>query len=268
MACVSRSAARSVFSACIVLTVVAAAFAVQAQGIGPASGSSGLGGAVDTGIARIQAAAAPTPASFKTLTPQQQNALAPLAKDWGGMRETQRRKWLEMVRNFHVMPPAEQDRLHGRMAEWAALSYEQRTQARMNFAEASKLDAGQKKAQWEAYQALSPEERSRLTDGHAAPPTGAARAVRPVPPQRLATLPQPATPRPRPTIGVPASHFDQKTLLPQHIVAQPAVRAQPAPTPAPVPAPVPDAPPPAASVPDNSAMPAAAPLLPETPVAP
>ena len=266
MAAAAWSTTRFTAAACFVLAA-ATALAVRAQGtdaaLAPASPSTSA--TVDAGAAKHQPAAVPTPAAFKTLTPQQQKALAPLASDWGGMRDTQRRKWLEMVRNFHTMPPAEQDRLHGRMAEWAALSFEQRTQARMNFAEASKLDPGQKKAQWEAYQALSPEERSRLTEGHATPPTGAARAVRPVPPQRLANLPPAVTPRPRPTIGVSASHFDQKTLLPQHVVSQPSVRTQPAAGPASVPAPAASVP---ALVPDNSAAPSTAPVPAETPTAP
>lgn len=264
MAAASLSVTRFAAAACIVLSAAAVALAVQAQSTGTAAIPGPVGGA-DPGAPKAAPAAAPTPVAFKALTPHQQKALAPLASHWGGMRDTQRRKWIEMVRNFHAMPPAEQDRLHGRMAEWASLSYEQRTQARMNFAEANKLDPGQKKARWEAYQALSPEERSRLTEGHATPPTGAARAVRPVPPQRLANLPPAVAPRPRPTIGVSSAHFDQKTLLPQHIVAPPAVRAQPAPAPAPTPAPV--APVPAsASVPDNPAMPAPAPA--EAPAAP
>ena len=261
------STARSVAAACIVLTAVAAALAVQAQS---ATGTPAQPTAVDAAAATPDAGApkappapAPIPAAFRTLTPQQQKALAPLAKDWGGMGETQRRKWLEMVRNFHTMPPTEQERMHGRMVEWTALSYEQRTQARMNFAEASKLDAGQKKAQWEAYQALSPEERSRLTEGHAPVPTGVARAVRPVPPQRLATLPPAVTPRPRPTIGVSASQFDQKTLLPQNIAAPAAARNPTAPAPVPpAPAPV------AAQAPDRSPMPPPAPVPAETPAAP
>ncbi|MCS4508753.1 DUF3106 domain-containing protein [Xylophilus ampelinus] len=237
MAASSRSKARGTILVAVVLSAIAAGVAVRAQV--PAGADSSAGSMVDGGAATLPKASSPAaqvPAAFRTLTPQQQKALAPLASHWGGMRDTQRRKWLEMVRNFHAMPPAEQERLHGRMAEWANLSYEQRTQARMSFAEASKLDPGQKKARWEAYQALSPEERSRLTEGHTTPPTGAARAVRPVPPQRLATLPPAATPRPRPTIGVPSSQFDQKTLLPQHIAAHPAARVAPAPASTPAPA--------------------------------
>ena len=52
-----------------------------------------------------------------------------------------------------------QARLHSRMAEWAALSPQQRTLARMNFAESQKVETDDKRAKWEAYQALPPEEK-------------------------------------------------------------------------------------------------------------
>ena len=54
------------------------------------------------------------------------------------------------------MSGAEQAKLHSRMTEWAALSPQQRTQARLNFAETKQLSPDDKKAKWEAYQALPP----------------------------------------------------------------------------------------------------------------
>ena len=77
------------------------------------------------------------------------------------------------------MPGAEQDKLHSRMTEWAALSPQQRTQARLNFAETKQLSPDDKKAKWEAYQALPPEEKRKLAAGAAKPPPTAA-AVKPV----------------------------------------------------------------------------------------
>jgi hypothetical protein len=90
------------------------------------------------------------------------------------------------------MPPPEQARLHSRMAEWAVLSPQQRTAARLNFAEAQKVAPDDKRAKWEAYQALPPEEKKRLAAGAAAakpapPPT--AIAVQPVPRDKLAKVP-------------------------------------------------------------------------------
>ena len=103
----------------------------------------------------------PRPESTPTwaeLTPAQQQALAPLTGTWSKLSEAHKRKWLALSANYPTMAPPEQARLHSRMAEWAALSPQQRTQARMNFAESQAVPADDKKAKWEAYQALPPEE--------------------------------------------------------------------------------------------------------------
>ena len=48
----------------------------------------------------------------------------------------------------------------------------------------------EKKAKWEAYQALSPEEKRKLADSATRKPPTTAAAVKPVNPQKLATLPK------------------------------------------------------------------------------
>ncbi len=127
--------------------------------------------------------------AWTELTPQQQQALAPLAASWGSLSEVHKRKWLALSRNFATLPAAEQAKLHSRMTDWAALSPQQRTQARLNFGEARQLSADDKKAKWEAYQALPPEEKRKLA-ARAAPKTPAtAAAVKPVSPQKLARVP-------------------------------------------------------------------------------
>ena len=105
------------------------------------------------------------------------------------------------------------------MAEWAALSPQQRNQARLNFAEIQKVAPDDKKAKWEAYQNLPPEEKKKLAAGAAqakpaVPPTAA--AVQPVPPQKLAKTPKakPSEGKTPKIAGVPAQ-VDQNTLLPQ-----------------------------------------------------
>jgi hypothetical protein len=102
------------------------------------------------------------------------------------------RKWLALSENFSKLNVAEQQILHSRMREWAALSTRQRAQARLNFGEAKQVSAADKKALWEAYQALPPDEKKKLAaDAKPKPPTTAA-AVKPVAKQKLATLPTPA----------------------------------------------------------------------------
>jgi len=175
--------------------------------------------------ARRASVARGTPASAKAngkritkplwteLTEAQRQALAPLAPKWDVVSEAQKRKWLALSQNYPRMSGAEQAKLHSRMTEWGALSPQQRTEARLNFGETQQLSPDDKKAKWEAYQALPPEERRKLADKAAKPPATAA-AVKPVPPEKLANVPQPKRVR-TPRIAAGASQVDQNTLLPQ-----------------------------------------------------
>lgn len=147
------------------------------------------------------------------LTAKQREALAPLATKWDTVSEAQKRKWLALSRNYPGMSGTEKDKLHSRMTEWAALSPQQRTQARLNFGETKQLSADDKRAKWEAYQALTPEEKRKLAAGAAKPPPAAA-AVRPVPADKLATVPRRKPQVKAPRISAGANQVDQNTLLP------------------------------------------------------
>lgn len=122
------------------------------------------------------------------LNSSQQQALRPLQTKWDDLPERQKRKWLALAPNYHARPPSEQAKLHSRMTEWANLSTQQRAQARLNFAEVGTLSAEQRKAKWEAYQALNPEEKKKLIPVLPAKPAGAATAIKPVPTQKLADV--------------------------------------------------------------------------------
>ena len=171
--------------------------------------------------APVRNAPATRPESSPTwaeLTPRQQQSLAPLSGTWRVLSEAHKRKWLAVSQNYPTMPAGEQARLHSRMAEWAALSPQQRTLARLNFAESQKLDTDDKRAKWEAYQNLSPEEKRKLAAGAAAakpapPPTAV--AVQPVPQQKLARIPKPRKPESPAKIAVVPGQVDNNTLLPQ-----------------------------------------------------
>ena len=137
--------------------------------------------------------------AWSQLTPLQQQALAPLASSWNtSMSEPQKRKWLEISKNYGTLTPQAQATLNSRMSEWVALSPQQRAQARLNFGKtlelSRQLTPEEKKAKWEAYQALSLEEKQKLAATASPRPSGAATAVKPVAPQKLATVPaQPAS---------------------------------------------------------------------------
>ncbi|MEJ8838900.1 DUF3106 domain-containing protein [Ramlibacter sp. AN1133] len=172
--------------------------------------------------APVRNAPAPRPESSPTwaeLTQQQQLSLAPLSGTWRVLGEAHKRKWLALSQNYPTMPPGEQARLHSRMAEWAALSPQQRTLARLNFAESQKIKTDDKRAKWEAYQNLSPEEKRKLAAGAAAakpPPPPTAVAVQPVPQQKLARIPKPKKAESGAAkIAVVPGQVDTNTLLPQ-----------------------------------------------------
>ncbi|WP_426144776.1 DUF3106 domain-containing protein [Polaromonas sp. DSR2-3-2] len=148
--------------------------------------------------------------AWSELTPSQQQTLAPLASSWNtSMSEPQKRKWLEISKNYGALSPQAQATLNSRMNEWVALSPQQRAQARLNFGKtlelSRQLTPEEKKAKWEAYQALSPEEKQKLAATASPRPSGAATAVKPVAPQKLATVPEQAASqqafKPAPKIG-------------------------------------------------------------------
>jgi len=137
----------------------------------------------------VSKAAPATKPFWNELTAEQQQALQPLASHWHTLSTAHKRKWLALSRNYANMSADDQTTLHSRMIEWAALSNQQRAQARLNFAEVKSVPADERKAKWEQYQALSEEEKRRLAERAPAKPRGAAIPVRPVPAQKLVTVP-------------------------------------------------------------------------------
>src|SRR5271169_3258188 len=73
------------------------------------------------------------------LTPAQQEALAPLAKDWGGLPENIQRHFLEMARRYPSLTPAQKQRMHDRLEYWSKLTPEQHEQARQKYKAFKKL---------------------------------------------------------------------------------------------------------------------------------
>lgn len=101
---------------------------------------------------------------WSNLSAQKQQSLLPLQNIWSLLSEKHQRKWLALAQNFPKMSSEDQAKLHSRMVEWAALKPKDRELARLNFAETKKLSAQDRAANWEAYQALSPDERQALAD--------------------------------------------------------------------------------------------------------
>jgi hypothetical protein len=158
------------------------------------------------------------------LKPAQQQSLAPLAATWNTLQEGHRRKWIALAQTYPTLSPEEQQKLHSRMLEWAALKPKDRELARLNFAETKKIAPADRTANWEAYQALSPEERQKLVNGAKPKPNGAAIAVKPVATSKLTAVP--AAPKvadtKRPLVTNPQS-LNRSTLLPSVEAPAPSV---------------------------------------------
>lgn len=183
------------------LILSSCALAASAQAVRP--DASGPGRSASPGILT------PVPA-WSDLSPAEQKVLQPLSTSWPGLTDGQKRKWLAMARSYPRLPEAEQSKLRARMADWAAMSPQQRAQARLNFGRVKELSPAERRARWEAYQALSPQERQQLRAQARARPKGSALAAQPVPREKLARPPRPAgpalagpAPRRQPRIEIP-----------------------------------------------------------------
>ncbi|MDI9332032.1 MAG: DUF3106 domain-containing protein [Alphaproteobacteria bacterium] len=155
------------------------------------------------------------------LSERQRDALAPLKKLWPEINEAQKRKWLAVSRNYHELPELEQQKMHERMRDWVRLGTRERAQARLEYARAQTLSVDERRQRWEAYMALSDDERKQLADQPIRQPKGAAIAPRPVPATKI--TPVPASTRPNaPSNGFSALRLDTdqihpRTLLPLNV---------------------------------------------------
>lgn len=149
---------------------------------------------------------------WSELSTTQQQALKPLTKLWPTMTAAHKRKWLAISQNFLQLSDQEQITIQSRMQEWAALSSQQRSTARLNFAGAQQLSTEDKRAKWEAYQALSHEEKQKLAAQQARPLAGGAPAIKPVASEKLVSPPSASGNKSLPRIA--SNQAAPATLLP------------------------------------------------------
>lgn len=155
--------------------------------------------------AKSSAAPVDSKLAWNQLSDRQQAALQPLAPIWSQVSANRKRKWIALSADFDKLSPNDKIRLHGRMREWAALSNVERNRARLNFAQTRTLSSEEKKAHWEAYQALSPDQRQQLARQAAKrPATGAAPAVTHRSTGKLAAVPVTRSERPVASTPVPS----------------------------------------------------------------
>ena len=146
-----------------------------------AQGNASVAASVPLPQASVSSRGAAKPAAeqgirWRDLKTFQQAALKPLEQDWPGIDAPRKQKWMQLATRFPKMSAPEQARVQTRMAYWAKLSPQERGQARLNFQEATQLPSQDRQAQWDAYQALPPEQKRQLA-ARAAPASGAASAA-------------------------------------------------------------------------------------------
>ncbi len=134
----------------------------------PAPGSA----APDPATAKREAARRPTlvrvpvtddvPATWKALSPAQQDALQPFADQWARLSDLQKRKWIAIASVYSRMSPDAQQRLHARMLRWAQMTPDQRRLARENYEMSRVLPPGARQQAWRAYEALPPAQRAKF----------------------------------------------------------------------------------------------------------
>jgi hypothetical protein len=123
------------------------------------AGITWIGGLV-IGAAALAATEAGPP--WASLNAAQQQALAPLQRDWAGLDANRKQKWLAVATRFPSLPPEERSRVQQRMAAWTRLTPPERDKARLGFTEARKVTPEERQAKWQAYQALPEAERQSL----------------------------------------------------------------------------------------------------------
>ena len=106
---------------------------------------------------------------WNDLTHIQRNSLKPLERDWSSIDADRKEKWLTIAQQIPKMSPSERERIQARMTEWTRLSPSERGQARIGFQQAKEVSPKDRQAQWEAYQALSAEQKRQL-QARARPP--------------------------------------------------------------------------------------------------
>ena len=161
----------------------------------------------------------PSPA-WMELSERQQVALLPLKKMWPEINQAQKRKWLAVSRNYHDLPEQEQEKMHARMHEWVSMGPRERAHARLEYARAETISVDERRNRWEAYQALSEEERKQLADQPVRKIKGAAIALHPAPTSKIVTPPQAADHTLAQGFSALRIDIDQihpKTLLPLNV---------------------------------------------------
>lgn len=128
--------------------VLSAGVAVQAQPLPPYQAAP-----------KVKSEARP---AWSALTPSQREALKPLEREWPTIDADRKQKWLAIAAKFPSMSAQERTRIQARMSDWARLSPQERGVARQQFQAAKRAAPEDRPSQWEAYQALTADQKQNL----------------------------------------------------------------------------------------------------------
>lgn len=176
---------------------------------------------------------------WKDISAAQRTVLEPLSQRWPALSALTKRRWLLLADRYPGMEPAEQEKLQERMETWANLSAQQRSQARLNFANVKQMTPEELRAKWEEYLALSEAEKKRLAaEARKAKSKGAAATQRANNRRKLARVPAaanaphaanpPKIPTPTSAHQPPVTAVEMPVFTPQ---ATPHITLQPLPPP-------------------------------------
>ena len=82
--------------------------------------------------------------TWKTLTPAQQEALAPIAQEWDKLPQKQQKRLIATAKRYPKLNPDQKQRFQTRLSDWVKLSQEQRNKAREKHKVISRLPPGKR----------------------------------------------------------------------------------------------------------------------------
>lgn len=94
----------------------------------------------------LAAPALATAQAWSELTPQQQQALAPLSGEWNSLSERQQKNFTGIAKHYPKLTPLQQQRVHERLVRWSKLTPAQRQQARERYKSFNQLPPEKREA--------------------------------------------------------------------------------------------------------------------------
>ena len=90
--------------------------------------------------------------SWSDLSSQDQSILRPLRMNWEDLSDEQKQGWIKRVPEIKAMPPENRKNAQTRMAEWGALSQQQRDEVQTRVKSSSKTSNPKERAKlWDSF---------------------------------------------------------------------------------------------------------------------